>query len=190
MTQSEILNIFKKSGALLTGHFLLTSGLHSENYIQCAQVLQYPRYAEELCRELAEKFKKDKVSVVIGPALGGVIVSYEVARALRVKSLFTERDSSGKMNLRRNFAVTPDDRVLVVEDVVTTAGSVKEVIDLVVSTGAKVVGVGCLVDRTEMQPALAVPLKGLIKLNFRVYNKKECPLCKKGIPAIKPGSRK
>ncbi len=187
MKEKEILDIFKKTDALLEGHFLLSSGLHSQYYVQCAKVLQYPEYAEMLCKELAKAFKKEKVDVVIGPALGGIVISYELARQLKTKSLFTERDSLGKMILRRNFSLHPTDRVLAVEDVITTAGSVKEVIELVKETGAKVIGVACLVDRTSKESDLEI--KSLIKLDFPLYDEASCPFCKKGIPFIKPGSR-
>jgi len=186
----DCLNIFKKTHALLSGHFLLTSGLHSENYMQCAQVLQYPVYAEMLCSALAEKFAKFGINVVVGPALGGVIVSYEVARQLKAKNLFAERDKDGKMVLRRNFSLNASDKVLVVEDVITTGGSVKEVISLVQESGAKLVGVGCLVDRSHGNIDFGAPLKGLLNIDFKTYDPKDCPMCAKGLAAVKPGSRK
>ncbi len=188
LTKKTILNIFNKTGALLTGHFKLSSGLHSEKYLQCALVLQYPKYARLLCSELAKKFKKEKPTVVIGPALGGIIVSYEVARALNCRSIFAERQE-GKLILRRNFTIGKKDRALVVEDVVTTGLSTKEVIALVKEAGAKLVGVGSIVDRSSSKIDFGIKFKSLIKVKVNTYTEYDCPLCKKGIPWIKPGSR-
>ncbi|MDP8259781.1 MAG: orotate phosphoribosyltransferase [Candidatus Gygaella obscura] len=190
MRKTEIISVFKKTQALLTGHFLLTSGLHSAAYVQCAKVLQYPKYAQALCRELANKFKFKKIDVVVGPALGGVIVAYEVARSLKVKGIFTERDKKGKMCLRRNFTIAANSNVLVVEDVITTAGSVKEVINLLKKLKVKVIGLGCLVDRTKTKPKFVKDFKSLIRLEFKTYKESDCPLCKELIELVKPGSRK
>ena len=189
MKEAEILNLFEKTGALLTGHFRLSSGLHSGNYFQCALVLQYPAYAEKLCVQLASYFKDDRPTVVVAPALGGVVVSYETARALGVKSLFTER-VEGRMTLRRGFDLKERDRVLVVEDVITTGLSTGEVLETVRSSGAKVIGVGCVVDRSGKDIDFGVKSRSLVKLDFPTYNEKECPLCKKGVEIIKPGSRR
>lgn len=188
MTSKEVLKIFVDKKALLTGHFRLSSGLHSEKYLQCALVLQYPNLAQKLCIALAKKFSKEKITAVIGPALGGVIVSYEVARALKVRSLFSEREN-GTMTLRRGFSLAPKDKVLIVEDVITTGGSVKEVIDLVKSKGAKVVGLGCIIDRSSQKTNFGVPFKSLAKINIKTYSAQNCPLCKKGMAVYKPGSR-
>lgn len=188
MTENEILDIFRKHSALLEGHFILSSGLHSDRYIQCALVLQHPDVAEKLCAELAAKLRDAGASVVAAPALGGVIVSYEVGRALGVRSLFTERQD-GVMTLRRGFSLTAGEPTLVVEDVVTTGGSTRETMAAVEQAGGKVVGVGSLIDRSGGKVDLGVPRAALVTLAVQNYNPAECPLCKSGIPAIKPGSR-
>jgi orotate phosphoribosyltransferase len=187
MPEEEILAIFNQSRALLKGHFQLSSGLHSEQYLQCALVLQYPAYAEKLCRELAREFLKERPNVVIGPALGAVSLAYEMARALSCRGIFTERENA-KMTLRRNFQISPAERVLVVEDVLTTGGSVMEVIELVKSFGGQVIGVASLINRAK---ELGLPYKtvSLLKLEIPTYKPEECPLCKKGIALTKPGSR-
>jgi len=189
MTDKDILNIFKTTNAILDGHFKLSSGKHSAQYLQCARVLQYPAYAEKLCKALAEKFKESKPTVVISPAVGGVLVSYEVARALGIKSLFTER-IDGKMILKRGFELTKDDKVLIVEDVITTGRSTKEVIDTVRSFGAAIVGVGCLVDRSKGKADFGLRFESLAKIDIPTFDPQNCPLCKDKIPVIKPGSRK
>ena len=188
MEEKDILKLFEATGALLSGHFRLSSGLHSGNYFQCALLLQYPDIAEKLCRELANYFKDDKPTCVVAPAIGGIVVSYETGRALGVKALFTER-SEGKMTLRRGFELKKEDRVLVVEDVITTGLSTREVLEVVKSKGAEIIGVGCLVNRSGKTLDLGVKLKSLAKLDFPTYKPEECPLCKKGIEIKKPGSR-
>jgi orotate phosphoribosyltransferase len=188
MTENEILKIFKKTGALLKGHFKLSSGLHSGDYLQCAIVLQHPRHAEKLCSQIATYFKKDEPTCVVAPALGGVIISYEVARALGARSLFTER-VDGKMTLRRGFDIKKEDRILVVEDVITTGLSTKEVLDVVKSKGAEIIGVGSIVDRSGKKIDFGVKSNSLIKLDLPVFPPESCPLCKKGIEITKPGSR-
>jgi len=188
MEENDILKLFEDTGALLNGHFRLSSGLHSGNYFQCALLLQYPDIAEKLCRELANYFKDDKPTCVVAPAIGGIVVSYETGRALGVKALFTER-SEGKMTLRRGFELKKEDRVLVVEDVITTGLSTREVLEVVKSKGAEIIGVGCLVNRSGKILDLGVKLKSLAKLDFPTYKPEECPLCKKGIEIKKPGSR-
>lgn len=188
MTQKEILKIFEKTGALLKGHFRLSSGLHSSYYLQCALVLQYPEYAEKLCKQLAGYFKDDKPTCVAAPALGGVVVSYEAARVLGVRTLFTER-VDGKMTLRRGFDIIKEDRVLVVEDVITTGLSTKEVLDVVKSKGAEIIGVGSIVDRSGKTLDFGVKSFSLIKLDLPVFPPTYCPLCRKGLEVIKPGSR-
>lgn len=188
LTQEEATEIFKKANALLTGHFKLTSGRHSNQYMQCAQVLQYPHYASKLCDALAEKFAGQKVDVVVGPAMGGIIVAYEVARALGVRAIFTEREQ-GVMTLRRGFSISKDEKVLVVEDVITTGGSVKEVIEVVKATGAEIVGVGVLVDRSNGQVDFGLPAEAILRLDIKSYPPEDCPLCKEGLPVVKPGSR-
>jgi orotate phosphoribosyltransferase len=188
VTSNEVLKIFKESGALLDGHFILTSGLHSGQYFQCAKVLQYPRHAEKLCWEIAYKFMTDKISVVIAPAIGGIIVAQEVARLIRARSIFAEREH-GKMTLRRGFEINADDRVLIVEDVVTTGGSVNEIVHLVEDTGASIIGIGFLVDRSMGNVKFDIRTFSLLKMDVVVYKPEECPLCDKGLPLIKPGSR-
>ncbi|MCK4462897.1 MAG: orotate phosphoribosyltransferase [Candidatus Omnitrophica bacterium] len=188
MTQEEALEIFKETGAMLEGHFLLSSGLHSPQYLQCALVLQQPRIAERLCSELASKFRNKKPTVVIAPAMGGIIVSYEVARALGAKSLFAER-VNGKMSLRRGFTLNKTDKVLVCEDVITTGLSTKEVVDVVNAHGVNLVGVGCLVYRAKDKIDFGVETKSIVSIDIPAYEPEECPLCKKGLPLVKPGSR-
>ncbi len=189
MNQTEILEILRETGVLMEGHFRLTSGRHSGRYLQCAQVLQYPKYSEIIGKEIASRFAHEKIDTVIGPALGGVIIAYEVARALGVKSLFTERED-GKMRMRRGFHVNEGERVLVVEDVVTTGGSVNEVMEILVEQGAHVVGVGVIVDRSNGKVNFGVPMHSLVSLDIESYSPAECPLCQQGLPLVKPGSRK
>lgn len=190
LSQDEILQIFKDTGALLQGHFLLTSGKHSAQYMQCAQVLQYPAKAEALCKELAVKFEEFEIDTVIAPAVGGIVVAHDVGRALEVKAIFTERQN-GEMTLRRGFELALGEKVLVVEDVITTGGSVKEVIKVVKEAGAIPVGVGVLVDRSGGKADFGgLPLHSLIQMNIEVFEPENCPLCAQGLPAEKPGSRK
>ena len=184
----EILKLFKETGALLSGHFELTSGRHSDSYFQCALLLQHPELSEKLCRELAEKFRGKGASVVIGPAVGGIIVSFEAARQLGSRSIYAEREN-GALRLRRNFEIQKGEKVLIVEDVVTTGGSTQEVIELVRSLGGEVIGVGALVDRSGGGAHYDVPFEPLLKLNVKSFSKEECPLCKEKIPFTKPGSR-
>lgn len=188
MTENEILDIFRKHSALLEGHFVLSSGLHSDRYVQCALVLQRPEVAGPLCAQLAANLRYLGATVVAAPALGGVIVSYEVARALGVRSLFTERQD-GVMTLRRGFSFAAGEPTLVVEDVVTTGGSTRETIAAVKQAGGKVVGVGSLIDRSGGNVDLGVPRAALVTLDVKTYNPTDCPLCKSGTPAVKPGSR-
>lgn len=188
-TQEEILEILKEKEVLLSGHFLLTSGRHAAYYMQCARILQYPEIAGKLCEQLAGYFATEKIDVVAGPAMGAIIIAYEAARALGVKSVFAEREN-GVMSLRRGFSVKPGDRVLVVEDVVTTGGSVKEVVALMRELGADVVGAGVFVDRSNGKADLGVPLKALVSLEIESFDPANCPLCAEGKqPAVKPGSR-
>jgi len=189
MKESEILKILEKTGAFLQGHFKLSSGLHSAQYLQCALLLQNPKVSEKMCKALADKFKNEKPNIVIAPALGGVLVSYEVARAMGVKSLFAER-VEGKMVLRRNFSLNKKDKVLVVEDVITTGRSTREVINVVKSFGSEIIGVGCLVDRSKGKVDLGARFETLLKLDVPTFQPESCPLCKQRIPITKPGSRK
>lgn len=191
MTQEDILQLFKESGALLQGHFLLSSGLHSDRYLQCALVLQQPDRAERLGAALAEKLRAlnpEKADFVIAPALGGVLVSHEVARACGVRGLFAER-KDGELSLRRGFEIRPGERCYVVEDVVTTGGSTKETMDVVVRAGGIVLAAGSLIDRTGGKADLGVPRAALAVLDIPTYSPEQCPLCKAGSRAIKPGSR-
>ncbi|MCR4963480.1 MAG: orotate phosphoribosyltransferase [Firmicutes bacterium] len=185
----EILAILKAKDALLEGHFRLTSGRHAAYYMQCAKLLQYPDAAGPLCEQLAGQFADEHIDTVVGPATGAIIIAYEVARALKTKALFTEREN-GVMCLRRGFEIKPGSRVLVVEDVVTTGGSVKEVIEVVRGFGAEVAGVGVLVDRSNGKIDFGVPLKALVSLEIESFPPENCPLCKEGkLELVKPGSR-
>lgn len=188
MTSEEVLDIYKKTGALLTGHFLLSSGLHSEQYLQSALVLQQPDIASKLCAALAEHFRNSHIEAVIAPALGGVFVSHETARALKVRALFAER-VNGELTLRRGFTIKPGERVLVVEDVITTGKSTKETIEVVKRSGGTAVAAGSLVDRSGGKAELGVPYKSLVTLNVPAYTPEACPLCKAGGKPVKPGSR-
>lgn len=188
MTRERVMEILKEAGVLLEGHFLLTSGRHSNRYLQCAKIFQETKYSEELCADLAAQFKDKNVELVIGPAIGAIQMSYEVSRHLGVKNIFAEREN-GAMTLRRSFEIQPGQRVLVVEDVVTTGGSVREVIDLVREHGGEVVGVGVVVDRTGGKIDFGVPISSVISIDVESYTAEECPLCKENLPLVKPGSR-
>ena len=188
MDRDALLDLFRKSGALLEGHFRLSSGLHSSGYLQCALVLQHPDYAEKLGRELAEKTRALRPTVVLSPALGGVIIGHEVARALRVRAIFTERQD-GAMTLRRGFVIGESDRVLVVEDVLTTGGSTRETMQVARAAGAHVVGAAAIVDRSGGRANLDVPFQALLDMALPTYEPDQCPLCAQGLPVVKPGSR-
>jgi len=196
----EYVNIFEAAGAIRHGHFELSSGLHSATYVQCALVLQYPRFAERLGRALAGLFSDALIEAVVSPALGGVIIGQEVARALPepgqrsvpgggVPALFVERDASGTMTLRRGFSLRPDQHVLVVEDVWTTGGSTQEAIRVVQEAGGRVVAVGALMDRSGGTIDFPVESQALLNLPIASYEPDECPLCREGSAAVKPGSR-
>ncbi|MGD9677878.1 MAG: orotate phosphoribosyltransferase [Vulcanibacillus sp.] len=190
LTREEVLAVFEDVGVLQNGHFILTSGRHSAQYMQMAQALQHANITEYLCKSLAEAFADKKIDVVISPAVGGLLVGYEISRILGVKNIFCEREN-GIMTLRRGFKIEEGQKVLVVEDVVTTGGSVKEVISVVEQAGGEIVGVGVLVDRSNGKVDFVYPLKSLLSIEIASYEKEECPLCKEDlIPAIKPGSRK
>ena len=178
---------FRETGAYLKGHFRLTSGLHSSEYLQSALVLQHPEHAERLGREMAAQLPK--ADVVASPAIGGLIIGHEVARALGARFIFAERDAAGKMTLRRGFSIQPGESVVVVEDVVTTGGSTREVIDLLRAAGAEVVGAGSIVDRSGGRADLGVKRVALATLDVLSWQPDECPLCKQGVPVEKPGSR-
>lgn len=189
MKKEDVLNLFKETGAFLEGHFLLTSGLHSPHYFQCARVLQYPMQAQKLCWEIACNFMSEKVNLVIAPALGGIIVAHEVARLINARAIFTERENN-KMTLRRGFEIKRDEKVLVVEDVITTGGSISEVMELVQEAGGKLIGVGFIVDRSQNRAQFKVPKFSVIEMDVITYQPEACLLCKQGIPIVKPGSRK
>ncbi len=189
LSRQEALTIFSDSGALMEGHFLLTSGRHSNQYMQCAQVLQYPAYTEQLAKHIADKFENDGIELVVGPAMGGIIVSYEVARQLGVPGIFAER-KDGQMEIRRGFTINPGQKVLVVEDVVTTGGSVREVIDAVKEAGGEVAGVAVLVDRSNGSVTFGVKQEAVLAMDIQSWEQAECPLCQEGkTEAYKPGSR-
>jgi len=187
------MDLFKIAGAYLKGHFRLTSGLHSPEYLQCALVLQHPAFAEQLGASLAEAIATQlggrQMNLVVSPAMGGLIIGHEVARALGTPHIFTERDPAGKMTLRRGFQVTPGVKTVVIEDVVTTGGSTREVIELLKSLGAEPVAAGCIIDRSGGQADLGVPKSALVTMQVTTYNPETCPLCAEGSVAIKPGSR-
>ncbi len=189
MVSSDFIQILKDSGALLEGHFILTSGLHSPQYIEKFRVLEQPRQTERLCAALAEHFRGERVSVVVGPMTGGIILAYEVGKQLGVRAMFTER-VEGVMKFRRGFTLSAEDRVLLVEDVITTGGSVMEVIEAVRQTPATIVGLGFLVDRSGGKAKFPVPSHPLLTLDVVTYPPDACPLCAAGSVAVKPGSRK
>jgi len=186
----EVMKKFEQAGAIQKGHFKLTSGVHSDTYIQCAQVMQYPGFMHNLCSELGKKFRGDDIDVIVGPAIGGIIMAHVMARVLGpwVRAIFTEREN-GKMTLRRSFEINQGEKVLVVEDVTTTGSSVREVMDIVKSRQGKVVGVGVLIDRSGGKVDFRIKTEKLLTVDIKTYLPEECPLCKKGIPAVKPGSR-
>jgi orotate phosphoribosyltransferase len=188
MTRDELLDLFRRSGALLEGHFRLSSGLHSSGYLQCALVLQHPAHAEALGRELAARVLDLRPTVVLSPALGGVIIGHEVGRALGVRAIFAERQD-GVLMLRRGFMLAEQDRVLVVEDVLTTGGSTRETMQVATAAGGRVVGVGAVVDRSAGSARFDLPFHALLQMELPTYQPDVCPLCAKGLPVIKPGSR-
>jgi len=188
MDRERVIDLFQKTSALQRGHFLLTSGLHSSEYFQCAKVLQYPSYNELLCREIVTHFFDKKIDVVVSPAVGGIMVGQEVARQIGIRGIFAEREN-GKMSLRRGFEIKSDEVVLVCEDVVTTGGSVLEVVELVRSKGATILGVACIVDRSTTPINFGVDFFHVLKMPVPVYQPENCPMCKSGIPVVKPGSR-
>ena len=189
LTNEQILDVFKKTEGILHGHFLLTSGRHSDTYMQCAKLFVHPEESAYLCGALSEQLKEFKADAVVSPAVGGIIMGYEVARQLGVKNFFAEREGGG-MTLRRGFALEKGMRVIVVEDVVTTGGSVKEVIELCRAAGAEVTAVASVVDRSGGKVDFGVPYRALLSMEVKSYEADECPLCREGqIPVVKPGSR-
>jgi orotate phosphoribosyltransferase len=192
---SATLQLYEQAGAYLRGHFRLTSGLHSPEYLQSAKVLAYPPHAEALGRELAAQLQTligpEAVDVVVSPAIGGLIIGHEVARALGVRFLFTERDAeTNRMTLRRGFEVSPGERAVIVEDVITTGGSTREVAEVLASLGARVLAAGSIIDRSNGKADVGAPRVALERMEVIAYDPADCPLCKKGEPVVKPGSRK
>ena len=187
MTRDELLDVYRRSGALLEGHFRLTSGLHSPGYLQCALVLQHPQHAEALGRSIAERTRDLRPTVVLSPALGGVVIGQEVGRALGIRAIFVERQD-GALTLRRGFIISETDRVLVVEDVVTTGGSTRETMQVARAAGGQVVGTASIVNRGHGVD-LGVPHVSLIDIDLATYEPDRCPLCAQGLPVAKPGSR-
>jgi len=186
----EMMKKFKQADAIQRGHFKLTTGGHSDTYLQCAQVMQYPDFMNNICCKIGKRFKGIDIDVIVGPAMGSIIMSYEMARVLGpwVRAIFAEREN-GKMTLRRSFKIKEGEKVLVVEDVTTTGSSVREVIDTVNSRKGEVVGVVVLIDRSGGKVNFGVKTEKLFTMNTTNYSPEECPLCKKGIPLVKPGSR-
>ena len=184
----NIEEIFKKSGAKLEGHFLLTSGLHSPVYWEKFKVLQFPNYTEQLCGMIADHFREQKIQLVAGPTTGGIILAFEVARQLGVRGIFAEKEGAQRV-FRRGLTINPGDRVLIVDDVLTTGGSVTEVMKAVNKLGGVTIGVGVLVDRTEQKKQLGVPLFSCLRASTLAYTPAECPLCAAGIPVVKPGGQ-
>lgn len=189
LTDKEVLELLVSTGAILDGHFLLSSGKHAARYIQCARLLQHPELAHRVCLTLAEKAGPfGRPDVVIGPALGGVVIAYELARVLGVRGIFAER-KEGTMTLRRGFQIEEGERVLIAEDVVTTGRSSLEVAQVVRTHGAEVVGITCIVDRRVAGEGMSLPVISATKMKIELYEPGDCPLCQQGIPPIKPGSR-
>jgi orotate phosphoribosyltransferase len=194
MTRDELLDLFRKSGALLEGHFRLTSGLHSPGYLQCALVLQHPAAAERLGAAIAERVRELRPTVVLSPALGGIVIGQEVGRALGIRAIFAERQD-GELTMRRGFIIAETDRVLVVEDVLTTGGSTRETMQVAMAAGGRVVAAASIVDRSNPSTSsgraadFGVPYVGLLQVNLPTYEPEQCPLCAQGMPVVKPGSR-
>ena len=187
-TEREIFKILEDRGAILKGHFLLSSGRHSDTYFEKFRILQYPDITHKLCQTLKEKFKNELIEVVLGLATGGIILGYELAGLLNTRAIFTER-FQGKMALRRGFRIRKGEKVLIVEDVITTGGSVKETIAIAEALGADIAGIAALIDRSGGKIDLAYPIKALVSLEIESFEASDCPLCKKKLPLVKPGSR-
>ncbi len=181
----KLIGLLKKTGVIMEGHFLLTSGRHSGLFLQCSQLLQYPEYTGQVCSMMAEPFKNENIETVIGPAMGGVILSYEVARFLGARALFAE-PADGKMILRRGFQINKGEKVLVVEDAVSTGGSVQKVLDLLSNLGADIAGISIMIDRTSGRLDLGVPTRALLSMDIASFDPDSCPLCSKGIALQKP----
>lgn len=186
LEEKEVMQMLEETSAVLHGHFLLTSGLHSPMYVEKFNVLQHPLYTERLCKEIARRYENDKVELVVGPMTGGILLAHEVGKALGTRAIFTER-VDGKMTLRRGFQIPAGTRVLVVEDIVTTGGSVKEVMEVVKECRGILVGVGLLVDRSGGKVNFGVRTEALLHLNVETFDPAQCPLCAKGVPFTKRG---
>ena len=189
MNAEQVIDQFRATGALLEGHFQLSSGLHSTVYLQCALVLQFPERAESFGRAIAEQFQGQGIQLVASPAIGGIVIGHEVARALGARFVWTERDA-GQMTLRRGFTIAPGEKTLIVEDVITTGGSTRETIDAVRKAGADVVGAASIIDRSGGSADVGVPLSSLASLRVLSVESSACDACKLGEPVVKPGSRK
>ncbi len=185
---AEAEKILRETGAILDGHFLLTSGLHSPTYVEKFKVIQYPQYTSQLCAMIARHFARENVQVVAGPTVGGIILAFEVAKQLGVRAIFAEREGERRV-FRRSLSLVPGERVLVVDDILTTGGSIREVMDEVERQKGTVIGAGILVDRTQEKVELGVPLFSCHKMSIPAYQPEECPQCRAGIPLIKPGSK-
>ncbi|HSK11206.1 MAG TPA: orotate phosphoribosyltransferase [Vicinamibacterales bacterium] len=188
MNRDDLLDLFRRSSALLEGHFRLSSGLHSSGYLQCALVLQHPQHAAVLGAAIADRVRDLRPATVLSPALGGLIIGHEVARALGARAIFAERED-GVLRLRRGFTLTEAERVLVVEDVVTTGGSTRETMQVARAAGAQVLAAAAVVDRSGGAAGLDVPFEALVSLSLPTYDPARCPLCAEGVPLTKPGSR-
>jgi len=188
LEETEVWQMLKNTGAILSGHFLLSSGIHSDGYIQCARILQYPHHADRVLKLIAQKVRHLNIEIVVGPALGGIIVAYELGKQLNTKAMFAEH-KDGIMQFRRGFVINPGEKVLITEDVVTTGKSTMEVKELVEERGADVIGVACIVDRRSEEYHLDIPLYGALKMDIKTYTPEDCPLCRQGIPIENPGSR-
>ena len=187
MTQEEVRALLVKTGAIMDGHFLLTSGLHSPHYVEKFNVLQHPAYTAQLCAAMAEKFKDAQIETVVGPVTGGILLAHETGKSLGTRAIFTER-VDGKMTFRRGFSLRAGERVLIVEDIVTTGGSIKEVIEVVKAAGAVPVAVSMLVDRSGGKADFGdVPSTALLTMDVETYSPVTCPLCAKGVPMTKRG---
>lgn len=187
-TNEQIVKFYEQTGALQDGHFRLTSGLHSTRYLQAALLLQYPPIAQELGWQLAQMFTDQAINLVVAPAVGGILLGQEVARTLKCRANYVERER-GVLRLRRGFKIEPEERVLVIEDVITTGGSVVEAIEVVKTLRGRIVGVGTLIDRSGGKAKIGHPYKALAKLDIPTYQPADCPLCQQGLPAVTPGSR-
>jgi orotate phosphoribosyltransferase len=189
LSHDDVLGYFTNSEALLHGHFLLASGLHSPAYLEKFKVLQHPKYVELLCTEIARRFSDAHIDVVLGPTTGGVLLAYEVGKQLGVRGIFAERDDANKCRvLRRGFEIKPGERVLLVDDILTTGGSVRETVQVVTEHGGTLVGIAVLADRSGKQLDMGAPLTSLLKLDIETYSADNCPLCKQGIPLTKRGT--